>query len=176
MTGANLRSCGIDWDLRKKMPYSGYDRFDFDIPTETAGCSFARYLVRLGEMRQSLRIVKQAAADMPDGRYVTNDCRYAYPERNAGKKDIETQIHHFMNVSRGLTPPVGESYSGIESSKCEFGYYVVSDGGNTPYRLRIRTPSFAHMQAFPKMTKGWMIADLIMVLGAIDFILADLDR
>jgi NADH-quinone oxidoreductase subunit B/C/D len=113
---------------------------------------------------------------MPDGAYVTSDFRYAYPERNAGKKDIETLIHHFMNVSQGLTPPRGECYRGIESSKGEYGYYVVSDGGNIPYRLRIRTPSFAHMQMLPKMARGWMIADLIMILGAIDFVLADLDR
>jgi NADH-quinone oxidoreductase subunit B/C/D len=176
MSGPNLRACGLQWDLRKKMPYSGYERFEFDIPTADSGCSFARYLVRLEELRQSLRIVKQAAADMPDGSYVTSDFRYAYPERNAGKKDIETLIHHFMNVSQGLTPSRGECYRGIESSKGECGYYVVSDGGNTPYRLRIRTPSFAQMQALPKMVKGWMISDLIMVLGAIDFVLADLDR
>ena len=176
MSGANLRACGLEWDLRRKMPYSGYERFDFDIPTATSGCSFARYLVRLEELRQSLRIVKQAAADMPAGDYVSRDCRYVFPEREAGKQDIETLIHHFMNVSRGMTPPRGECYRGIESSKGECGYYIVSDGGNTPYRLRIRTPSFAHMQVFPKMTRGWMISDLIMVLGAIDFILADLDR
>jgi len=176
VTGPNLRATGIAWDLRKQQPYSGYEEFDFEVPTATGGDCYARALVRVAEMRQSLRIVRQCLEHMPAGAYVSSHPLATPPPKARTMRDIETLINHFLAVSWGPVVPPGEACVPIEATKGANAYYLVSDGGTISYRTRIRTPSFAHLQMLPRLCRGHLIPDLLAVLGAMDYVLADVDR
>jgi NADH-quinone oxidoreductase subunit C/D len=176
VTGPGLRACGYEWDFRKKRPYSGYDQFEFDIPTAQRGDCYDRAVVRVAEMRQSLRIVEQCLNNMPAGPYKSDHPLATPPLKERTMHDIETLITHFLSVSWGPVIPPGEAFAGIEATKGNNGYYLISDGGIHAYRARIRTPSFAHIQMVPLISRGSMVPDLLAILGSLDFVLADVDR
>ncbi|MFD2512381.1 NADH-quinone oxidoreductase subunit C/D [Pontibacter locisalis] len=176
VTGPGLRACGMEWDFRKKRPYSGYEMFDFDIPTATNGDCYDRAVVRVEEMRQSLRIIEQCLKNMPAGPYKADHPLTTPPVKKHTMHDIETLITHFLGVSWGPVIPAGEAMSCIEATKGANGYYLTSDGNTSPYRVRIRTPSFPHMQMLPYISKGYTVADMLSILGAMDYVLADIDR
>lgn len=176
VTGPNLRACGLEWDFRKKRPYSGYENFEFDIPTAQHGDSYDRAVVRIEEMRQSLRIVEQCMNSMPPGPCKSDNPLATPPRKERTMQDIETLITHFLNVSWGPVIPAGEAAFTTEAAKGLNTYYVISDGNTQSYRTRIRTPSFPHLQVVPGMVRGRNISDLIAVLGSIDFIMGDVDR
>ena len=176
MTGPNLRATGFEWDFRKQRPYSGYDQFEFEIPTGQYGDCYARAVVRVEEIRQSLRIIQQCVDNMPPGSYKSDHPLAVPPLKKHTMHDIETLITHFLSVSWGPVIPPGEAGVGIEATKGNNTYYLISDGDIHAYRNRIRTPSFAHIQMVPLMSRGLMVPDLLAILGSIDFVLADVDR
>jgi NADH-quinone oxidoreductase subunit C/D len=176
VTGPGLRACGFDWDFRKKQPYSGYDKFDFDIPIAHNGDCYDRAVVRVEEMRQSLRIIEQCWKYMPEGEYKADHPLTTPPVKKHTMQDIETLITHFLGVSWGPVIPAGEAMSCVEATKGANSYYAVSDGNTSPYRVRVRTPSFPHMQMLPYISKGYTVADMLSILGAMDYVLADIDR
>jgi NADH-quinone oxidoreductase subunit C/D len=176
VTGPGLRACGFEWDFRKKRPYSGYDQFEFDIPTAERGDCYDRAVVRVAEMRQSLRIIEQCLNDMPAGPYKSDHPLATPPIKERTMRDIETLITHFLGVSWGPVIPPGEALVHVEATKGDNGYYLISDGNTRAYRVRIRAPSFPHMQMVPLISRGAMVPDLLAILGSIDFVLADVDR
>ncbi len=176
VTGPGLRACGFEWDFRKKRPYAGYDQFEFDIPTAEHGDCYDRAIVRVEEMRQSLRIIEQCLRNMPAGPYKSDHPLATPPLKERTMHDIETLITHFLAVSWGPVIPPGEAFFGIEATKGNNGYYLISDGSTSAYRVRIRTPSFPHIQMVPQISRGYTIPDLVAILGSVDFVLADVDR
>jgi NADH-quinone oxidoreductase subunit D len=176
VTGPMLRASGVGWDLRKDRPYSGYEQYDFLVPTRTEGDVYARYLVRLEEMRQSLRIVQQALDKLPIGAVRSNNHKYVPPPRSEIGTSMEALIHHFKLWTEGYNTPKGAVYSAVESPRGELGVYLESDGGPKPYRIHWRTPSFDNLQSLPLMAKGVLVADLVAIIGSVDIVLGDVDR
>ncbi len=175
-SGPMLRGSGIAWDLRKSQPYDVYERMDFDIPIGKNGDCYDRYLLRIEEMHQSLRIMRQCVEEMPAGPVMTDDRKIRPPQRTEMKRSMEALIHHFKLYTEGFHVPAGETYTTVEAPKGEFGVYLVSDGTNQPYRCKIRAPGFAHLQSLDMMTRGHMIADAVAVIGTQDIVFGEIDR
>jgi NADH-quinone oxidoreductase subunit D len=175
-SGPMIRSSGIPWDLRKSQPYMAYDKVDFDIPIGKNGDCYDRYLVRMEEMRQSLRIIKQCLNDMPGGAHVSDDRKIVPPRRDDMKHSMEALIHHFKLYTEGFRVPEGEVYAAVEAPKGEFAVYLVSDGSNRPYRCKIRAPGFVHLSAMDFCCKGYMLADSVAILGSMDIVFGEIDR
>jgi NADH-quinone oxidoreductase subunit D len=175
-SGPCLRASGVPWDLRKAQPYDVYDRMDFDVPVGKHGDCYDRYLVRMVELRESLKIIKQCLKEMPPGPVKVDDRKIAPPKRGEMKDSMEALIHHFKLFTEGYHVPAGETYTVVEAPKGEFGVYLVSDGTNRPYRCKIRPPGFAHLQAMDFLTRGHMLADAVAVLGSLDIVFGEIDR
>jgi NADH-quinone oxidoreductase subunit D len=171
-----MRGSGIDFDIRRDMPYSGYDNFKFNVPVKTEGDVYARYQCRIAELRESCKIVQQALAGMPEGSIKADAPKVVLPDREKMKTQMESLIYHFKIVTEGFTVPPGEVYSAIESPRGEMGYYIVSDGTAKPYRVHMRSPSFGNLQVLPSMCKGQLLADVVAAIGSIDIVLGDVDR
>ena len=175
-SGPMLRGSGVAWDLRKAQPYDVYDRMDFDIPVGKNGDSYDRYLVRIEEMRQSVRIMRQCLEQMPDGPVKSLDRKISPPPRAEMKRSMEALIHHFKLYTEGYHVPAGETYTVVEAPKGEFGVYVVADDSNRPYRCKIRAPGFAHLQGLDFMSRGHMLADVVTIIGTLDIVFGEIDR
>ena len=177
-SGPMLRGSGVEWDLRKKQPYAAYREVDFDIPVGRNGDCYDRYLVRIEELRQSARILKQCVGWLRDnpGPVIVEDHKISAPSRGEMKGDMESLIHHFKLFTEGYCPPPGEAYAAVEAPKGEFGCYIISDGANKPYRLKIRAPGFPHLAAMDEMIKGHMLADVVAVIGTLDIVFGEIDR
>jgi NADH-quinone oxidoreductase subunit D len=176
LTGPSLRAAGMAYDCRKASPYTGYDRYDFDVPTATEGDVYARYQVRVQEMRESLRIIEQAVGDIPGGDFMVRKRGVTPPPKAAVVTEMEALIHHFKWVSEGFRVPAGEAYVPIESPKGEMGFLMVSDGGVQPYRAKCRPPCFVNLSALPTLIEGRMVADVVAVIGSLDIVLGEIDR
>jgi NADH-quinone oxidoreductase subunit D len=176
VTGPVLRASGVNYDVRKAYPYSSYEEFDFIIPLGSKGDVYDRYVVRLQEMRQSVRIIEQGMERLPEGPVMAHAPDVVPPEKEEAQHDMASLIRHFKIMEEGFTPPVGEAYGAVESPKGELGFYLKSDGSNKPFRMRIRPPSFLNLGAVPKMIEGQMVADVVAAIGSVDIVLGEIDR